>query len=190
MKIVGGKWRGRKLRPLKHLRIRPTGDRAKSALFDILSNSPIFTKWPILGSKVLDTFSGTGALGLECLSRGAATALFIDNDYESITLLHKNIKLLGAETMTRVLRKDATKPGPPLIKPTLIFLDPPYNTNLAETSLSALVSAGWIPLDALVVVETPSKTKMLQTPHSLQEIDFRKYGNTGFWFLTTTNSQG
>ena len=187
MKIVGGKWRGRKLQSLKRLPIRPTGDRAKSALFDILSHSPIYTKWPILDSTVLDTFAGTGALGLECLSRGAASVLFIDNDYESIALLQKNNKLLGAQTTTRVLHKDATKPGSPLINPTLIFLDPPYNTNLAETALRALLSSGWLPLHALVIVETPSKKK-LRIPHSLQQIEFREYGNTGFWFLANGNS--
>tara|TARA_B100000686_G_scaffold300309_1_gene334737 strand:+ start:106 stop:675 length:570 start_codon:yes stop_codon:yes gene_type:complete len=188
MRISGGKWRGRKLRPLKELTIRPTADRAKSALFNILCNSPMYTKWRVLNSVVLDAFAGTGALGLECLSRGAASALFIDNDPESITLLDDNIKLLGAQTTTKVLHKDATKPGPPLIKPNLIFLDPPYNTNLAESALSALLSGGWIPLHTLVIVETSGKT-ILRIPYSLQKIDFRKYGNTGFWFLTKANSQ-
>ena len=187
MKILGGKWRGKKLKPLKDLTIRPTGVRAKSALFEILSNSPIYGRWPILGSTVLDTFSGTGALGLECLSRGATKVYFMENDRASITLLHKNIKLLGVQAVTKILHRDATNPGPPQIEPNLIFLDPPYDTTLAETALNALVSAGWVPLHALIVVEISSK-RMLQIPHSLQKLDFRHYGNTGFWFLAQVRS--
>ena len=187
MRIIAGDWRGRRLFSLKDKRIRPTGDRAKSSLFNILSNSSLCATWPIQGGTVLDTFAGTGSIGLEFLSRGAAKAFFIDKDQNSLTLLERNIQLLGAEKKATILQKDATNPGRPLVQADLIFLDPPYDTDLAERALVSFISAGWISTQALVIVETSAKTR-LAVPKTLQKLDFRKYGNTGFWFLTSTRS--
>ena len=184
MRIIAGDWRGRKLFSLKDKSIRPTGDRAKSSLFNILTNSPLYASWPIQGGTVLDTFAGTGSIGLECLSRGAAKAFFIDNNQNSLTLLERNIRLLRAEKKATVLQKDATTPGQPLVQADLIFLDPPYDTDLAEKTLTSFVSSGWISAQALVIVETSIQTRLV-VPKALQTLDFRKYGNTGFWFLTS-----
>jgi 16S rRNA (guanine966-N2)-methyltransferase len=186
MRIIAGEWRGRRLHSLQDEGIRPTGDRAKSSLFNILTNSSRYAPWPIQGGTVLDTFSGTGSIGLECLSRGAKTAFFMERDRNSLTLLQRNIQLLGAEQKATVLQKDATRPGQPLVNADLVFLDPPYYTDLAEKTLEAFVSTGWISAQALVIVETSAQTQ-LATPKTLQRLDFRQYGNTSFWFLTRTN---
>jgi len=111
---------------------------------------------------------------------------FIDNDQNSLALLERNIRLLGAGKKTTVLQKDATSPGQPLVQADLIFLDPPYDTDLAEKTLESFVSAGWISAKALVIVETSAQTG-LAFPKALQKLDFRSYRNTGFWFLTSTN---
>ena len=183
MRIIAGSWRGKKLYSLKDEAIRPTGDRAKTSLFNILNNSPKYAAWPIAGSTVLDTFSGTGSIGLECLSRGAKNILFIEKNFNSLTLLRRNIQLLGAETRTTVLHKDATKPGPALAQANLVFLDPPYETYLAERTLDVFISTGWISNEALVVVET-SANRQLTVPKELEKLDSRRVGSTAFWFLT------
>ena len=184
MRIIAGDWRGKRLASLKDKSIRPTGDRAKSSLFNMLTNSSLYTTWPIQGGTVLDAFAGTGSIGLECLSRGAAKAFFIDKNQNSLTVLERNIQLLGAEKKATVLQKDATSPGHPLVQADLVFLDPPYNTDLAEKTLESFISAGWISTKALVIVETSAQTR-LAVPKTLQKLDFRQYGNTGFWFLTS-----
>ena len=188
MRIIAGDWRGKKLHPLKDEEIRPTGDRAKSSLFNILSNSPKYVPWPIKNSTVLDVFSGTGSIGLECLSRGAKNIFFIENNLDSLTLLRRNIRLLGAEKYTTVLQKDATNPGTALTQANLVFLDPPYETNLAERALDVFISTGWISAKALVVVET-SAHKQLGAPKKLEKLDFRRVGSTAFWFLTSVTAK-
>ena len=140
---------------------------------------------------MLEAFSGTGSIGLECLSRGAKKIFFIENNFNSLTLLRRNIRLLGAEKYTTLLQKDATNPGPALTQANLVFLDPPYETNLAESALDVFISTGWISAKALVVVET-SAYKQLGTPKMLEKIDVRLVGSTAFWFLTgvTPESKG
>ena len=183
MRIIAGNWRGKKLLSPNGKNIRPTGDRAKSALFNILENSAEYSSWPIERSTVLDAFCGTGSLGLECLSRGAKEAYFLENNHRSINLLRRNIVLLGAENNTRILEKDATSPGRAIVRASVIFMDPPYRTNLGEKALEAFVSNGWVSAGTLLVIETHA-TKQLIIPQKLRQLDVRGSGSTRFWFLT------
>src|SRR3954464_11268490 len=134
MRIVGGRLRGRALAPPKSQAIRPTADRLRQALFNILTH-PYGD--PITGARVLDLFAGTGALGLEAISRGAAFALFVDDGTEARALLRENVQTLGLAAVTRIFRRDATQLGPahPLEPFSLIFLDPPYGKGLGEKAL-------------------------------------------------------
>src|SRR5207245_2308460 len=137
MRIVGGRLRGRALAAPKSQAVRPTADRLREALFNILAHA---YGDPITGARVLDLFAGTGALGLEALSRGAQFALFVDDGAEARALLRENVAALGLGGVTKIFRRDATRLGPahPVEPFSLVFLDPPYSKGLAE---KALVSA-------------------------------------------------
>src|SRR5205085_4473388 len=152
MRIIGGRLRGRVLAAPKSQAIRPTADRLREALFNILVHR--YTD-PVSGARVLDLFAGTGALGLEALSRGAEFALFIDNAAEARALLRENIAALGLGGVSRIFRRDATSLGEAhAFGPfSLIFLDPPYGQGLAEQALASALTGGWIAPNALVVVE-------------------------------------
>src|SRR3954449_2968305 len=125
MRIVGGRWRGRSLAGPKSDAIRPTSDRLRETIFNILSHA---YDDPVEGARVLDLFAGTGALGLEALSRGAAFALLVDDAAEARALLRENVAALGLGGVSRIFRRDATRLGPahPLEPFSLVFLDPPY----------------------------------------------------------------
>src|SRR6516225_1669718 len=137
MRVVGGRLRGRTLAGPKSSAIRPTADRLRESLFNILVHA---YGDPITGARVLDLFAGTGALGLEALSRGAAFALFVDDGVEARALLRENIAALGLGGVTRVFRRDATRLGAahPVEPFSLVFLDPPYGHGLAEQALIAV----------------------------------------------------
>jgi 16S rRNA (guanine966-N2)-methyltransferase len=134
MRVVGGRLRGRPLVGPKSNAIRPTADRLREALFNILLHG---YGDPIAGARVLDLFAGTGALGIEAVSRGAEFALFVDDGAEARALLRENATALGLGGTTRIFRRDATKLGPahPLAPFALAFLDPPYGQNLAAPAL-------------------------------------------------------
>ena len=180
MRIVGGRWRGRNLAAPKSQGVRPTADRLRESLFNILLHS---YGDPVGGARVLDLFAGTGALGLEALSRGAAFALFVDDGVEARALLRQNVEALGAGGMSRVFRRDATALGPahPLEPFSLVFLDPPYVKGLAERALVCAHEGGWLTPDALIVVE--EKTGVFTTPPGFSEIERRAYDETEFSFL-------
>src|SRR5882757_6804581 len=152
MRIVGGRLGGRTLAAPKSQNIRPTSDRVRESLFNILAHG---YDDPISGARVLDLFAGTGALGLEAVSRGAAFGLFIDDGTEARALLRQNVEALGLGGVTRIFRRDATKLGAahPVEPFSLVFLDPPYRKGLAEPALVSLAAGGWLTPDALVVVE-------------------------------------
>src|SRR5215216_2186632 len=152
MRIVGGRLRGRALAAPKSRAIRPTADRLREALFNILLHA---YGDPVSGARVLDLFAGTGALGLEAISRGAAFALFVDDGAEARALLRENVTTLGLGGSTRIFRRDATKLGEahPIDPFSLIFLDPPYGRGLAEKALLSARAGGWLADDALIVVE-------------------------------------
>src|ERR671931_2804251 len=152
MRIVGGHLRGRTLAAPKSQAIRPTADRLREALFNILLHA---YGDPVSGARVLDLFAGTGALGLEALSRDAAFALFVDNGAEARALLRENIAALGLGGAARVFRRDAAKLGAahPLAPFSLAFLDPPYGRSLAEAALASARAGGWLIPGALAGVE-------------------------------------
>src|SRR5213082_734652 len=152
MRIVGGRLRGRALAAPKSQAIRPSADRLREALFNILVHA---YGDPITGARVLDLFAGTGALGIEAISRGAAFVLFIDNGAEARALLRNNVEALGLGGVTKVYRRDATNLGPahPIEPFSLVFLDPPYRMKLAEEALVSLRDGGWLTPGALAVVE-------------------------------------
>ena len=143
MRVVGGSLRGRTLAAPKSQSIRPTADRLREALFNILVHA---YDDPIGGARVLDLFAGTGALGIEALSRGAAFTLFIDDGAEARALLRENTASLGLGGTSRIFRRDATKLGPahPVEPFSLAFLDPPYGQQLAEKSLASARAGAWL----------------------------------------------
>lgn len=151
MRIIAGRWRGRTLAAPTGADTRPTADRARQALFDMLMHSP-WAAGALRDAYVLDGFAGTGAMGLEALSRGAARATFIENGRPALAVLRANIAACKAETVSRVIAADIRKP--PRGEPAgLVFLDPPYGKDLVPAALSALAGAGWIAPAALIVAE-------------------------------------
>jgi 16S rRNA (guanine966-N2)-methyltransferase len=176
MRIVGGHLRGRTLAAPKSQAIRPTADRLREALFNILVHA---YDDPINGARVLDLFAGTGALGLEALSRGAAFALFVDDGAEARALLRENVAALGLGGATRIFRRDATKLGAahPLEPFSLAFLDPPYGQGLAARALVSARAGGWFSPGALIVVEEAAKADFA-APEGFDEVERRVYDDT------------
>jgi 16S rRNA (guanine966-N2)-methyltransferase len=176
MRIVGGRLRGRALVGPKSPAIRPTADRLREALFNILVHA---YGDPVSGARVLDLFAGTGALGLEALSRGAAFTLFVDDGAEARALIRANVEALGLGGVTRVFRRDATRLGAahPVEPFGLVFADPPYGRGHAEKALAAARDGGWLAPDALVVVEEAADAKFA-APAGFAEIERRDYDDT------------
>jgi 16S rRNA (guanine966-N2)-methyltransferase len=161
--------------------IRPTSDRLRESLFNILLHS---YGDPVSGARVLDLFAGTGALGLEAMSRGAAFALFIDDGASARALIRANVEALGLGGTTKIFRRDATQLGPvhPLQPFTLAFLDPPYRHGLAERSLAALAAGGWLAPGAILVVEEAADAAFA-APAGFAEIERRRYDDSELTFL-------
>jgi 16S rRNA (guanine966-N2)-methyltransferase len=181
MRIVGGRHRGRTLAAPKSQAVRPTTDRLRESLFNILTHA---YGDPVTGARVIDLFAGTGALGLEALSRGASFVLFVDDGAEARALIRQNVEALGAAGATRIFRRDATRLGEahPNQPFSLAFLDPPYGRELGEKALAAARAGGWLTKDALVVVEE-SKEARFTAPDGFSEIERRAYDDTEFVFL-------
>src|ERR1700678_4759182 len=181
MRIVGGRLKGRTLLTPSSRAIRPTSERLRESIFDILEH-----RFPsqIEGARVVDLFAGTGALAIEALSRGARFALFVDNGAEARALLRANVEAFALGGVTRIWRADATllgkaPAGPPF---TLAFLDPPYEKGLAGPALTGLVEGGWLASGTLVVVEESAEAE-IGAPTSLRIVDERVYGETKVVFL-------
>lgn len=153
MRVIAGAWRGRRLVAPPGLATRPTADRARQALFDRLWHAPWAGRDVIEGARVLDAFAGSGALGIEALSRGAAAATFFDTAPAALAAIRANLRALGAEGRAWVRRADATRPPPAPAPCDLVFLDPPYGRGLIAPALAALDRAGWIAAGAIVVAE-------------------------------------
>src|ERR1700752_2688508 len=181
MRIVGGRLRGRALAAPKSPVIRPTADRLLEALFNILTHA---YGDPVSGARVLDLFAGTGGLGIEAVSRGAAFALFIDDGAEARALLRENPTALGLGGISRIFRRDATKLGPahPIEPFSLAFLDPPYGQNLAAPALVSARAGGWLAPDALIVVEEATRFAFA-APEGFTELERRRYDDTEFVIL-------
>ena len=181
MRIVGGRLKGRNLASPSSREVRPTADRLRESVFNILIHA---YDDPIREARVLDLFAGTGALGIEAISRGAAFALFVDNGTEARALLRNNVEALGLGGMTKVFRRDATNLGAahPVEPFSLVFLDPPYHMNLAEKALASLRDGGWLKPNALLVVEE-AKAAEFVAPAGFEELERRVYDDTEFVFL-------
>jgi len=181
MRIVGGRLRGRSLKRPAAPGIRPTADRLRETLFNILVHA---YDDPLTGARVLDLFAGTGALGLEAISRGAAFALFVDDGAEARALVRANVEALGLGGVTRIFRRDATQLGAahPVEPFSLAFLDPPYGKGLAERALAAARKGGWLTPDALVVVEEAADAGFA-APDGFDELERRRYDDTELVFL-------
>ncbi|MGH6673132.1 MAG: 16S rRNA (guanine(966)-N(2))-methyltransferase RsmD [Xanthobacteraceae bacterium] len=181
MRVVGGSLRGRALAAPKSRAIRPTADRLRETLFNILAHA---YGNPVGGARVLDLFAGTGAFGIEALSRGAAFALFIDDSAEARALLRENVAALGLGGASRIFRRDATSLGSahPLEPFSLGFLDPPYGQGLAEKALASARDGGWLAAEALIVVEEAATAKFAALA-GLTELERRRYDETELIFL-------
>ncbi len=181
MRIVGGRLRGAALAGPRGQAIRPTSDRLREAIFNILAHG--FDD-PVEGARVLDLFAGTGALGLEALSRGARSVLFVEEDAAARGLIRRNIEALGATGATRIFRRDATRLGPAgRIEPfSLVFLDPPYGRGRGERALAEAAEGGWLAPGALIVWEEAAKAA-LEVPTGFVAVETRVYGDTQVVFL-------
>ena len=175
MRIIGGRLKGRSLRAPTSRDIRPTADRSRETLFNILAHAH---GDPVPGARVIDLFAGTGALGLEALSRGAAHVLFVENGAEARALIRENVESLGVAGLCRIFRRDATKLGDVAAEPFgLAFLDPPYGKGLASAALVSWRDGGWMLPGALCVVEETGAID-LQVPDDFDEVDRRSIGDT------------
>jgi 16S rRNA (guanine966-N2)-methyltransferase len=181
MRIVGGKFRGRPLEAPRNQDIRPTSDRIREALFSILGS-----KIDIENIRVLDLFAGTGALGLEALSRGAAFCLFVETDSAARALIRTNSENFSVMGHSKIYRRDATKLGPRPVSAgpefDLVFADPPYSRGLAEPALNDLLTGNWLAPEAMVIVEESAKSEII-VPDRLEQIDERRYGESQIIFL-------
>lgn len=181
MRIVGGRFRGAHLVGPKSQAIRPTTDRLRESLFNILAHG---LGDPVEDARVLDLFSGTGALGLEALSRGARFCLFVEEAAEARGLIHTNVEALKATGITKLWRRDATKLGrcAPMEPFDLAFLDPPYGKGLADAALAAMVAGDWMKPGAQVVVEETAAADLV-VPDAFEILDLREHGETRLTFL-------
>ena len=178
MRIVGGRMRGTRLASIgrgdEAARLRPTSDRVREALFNLLTNGVGGDR--VRGARVLDLFAGTGALGLEALSRGAAHATFVENGAAGLALIRRNVEIAHAGGTAAILRRDATRlggnPGAPF---DLVLLDPPYGRGFGERALAQAAAGGWIATRAVIAWE---ECAAMAPPEGFSSIDARRYGDT------------
>lgn len=181
MRIVGGEFRGRPLAVPKSNEIRPTADRTRESLFNILSHA-----YPdaIEGTRIIDLFAGTGAVGLEAVSRGCRHALFVENSVEGRGLLWENIDALGLHGRTRILRRDATDLGNVAnLEPfDMLFADPPYGKGFGEKAFAAAAAGGWLVPGALAILEERADVQVeVPAPFVLRES--RTFGDSKMHFF-------
>lgn len=183
MRITAGDLRGRIIEAPAGLEVRPTSDRARQAVFNILAHAP----WSqgLQPLRVIDVFAGSGALGLEALSHGAASCLFIDLAEASLAAVRANVAAFGLGERARLLRQDASRLGRlPAGEATydLVFLDPPYGKGLGEPALAALHGGGWLAADAIAVLERGAGEAAVEFP-GFEPLDQRRYGKAEVLFL-------
>ena len=175
MRIIAGTHRGRRIVAPRGRDTRPTSDRVRENAFNLIG--------PVDGADVLDLFAGSGALGLEALSRGAKFAQFVDDGAEARALIRQNVEALGLAAATRIFRRDATKLGAahPVAPFSLVFLDPPYGKGLAEQALASALEGGWLTGEALIIVE--ESAGVFKPPDGFEETERRRYDDTEFTIL-------
>ena len=189
MRITGGIHRGKGLKAPPGLSTRPTSDRARQAIFNILNHAGWRTRNLIEDAAIMDVFAGTGALGLEALSQGAGHGVFIENDSAAQTYLRQNIDTMKLQDSTRLFKMDALRPSPrpsDLAPRSLVFLDPPYAKNLGTAAITALTAANWLTDDAVVVLEMAKKDPEPALDGFTLE-DERTYGVALVRFLSRKN---
>ena len=174
MRIVAGRFKARALATPKGDAIRPTSDRLRETLFNILAHGH---DRAVEGAQVLDLFAGTGALSIEALSRGAQFACLVDSGTEARSLLRANVETFGLGGATRILKRDATKLGPvsPFTPFSLVFLDPPYGKGFGEAALGSALEGGWIAPGALVILEERASVAVT-LPDEIELLDRREAG--------------
>lgn len=187
MRIVAGKFRGRPIVAPTHEGLRPTSDRVRESVFNILAHS---AGARLEGARVLDLFAGTGALGLEALSRGAAYCLFVEESAQARALIRRNVEAFGLTGATRIFRRDACDLGPAgtMEHYNVAFLDPPYGKGLADRALLSLARGGWLAPDALCVIEERAGLT-LAVPEEFETIDARAWGETAVHFLRKSSER-
>jgi 16S rRNA (guanine966-N2)-methyltransferase len=175
MRITGGEYRGRLLQSPKDRAIRPTSDKVRQAVFNILHS-----RGAVEGAAVLDAFCGTGALGLEALSRGALCCTFMDKNRGSLRLAQDNFAALKMNAQHSFVLKDAVKPGmkpPEIAAANLVFLDPPYKQGLIAQAISGLSASGWLAPDAYILMES-EKGLDVSALSGCEVLMVRDYGDT------------
>jgi 16S rRNA (guanine966-N2)-methyltransferase len=186
MRIVAGKFRGKQLNSPSDDSIRPTSDRARESIFNILGSrlGPV-----LVDKRVLDLFAGTGALGLEALSRGAAHCTFVETGADGRGLIRDHIQDFGVAGITKLLRRDATALGTPgtFGQFDLVFLDPPYSQSLGEKALIEIAANGWLAPGALIVWEESADAEV-SIPAGFELEDTREYGAAAVRFLSFTGA--
>lgn len=189
MRIVGGRHRGRRIEAPEGLAVRPTADRTREAMFNILTQGKL--PWPkarasagnpLAEARVLDAFAGTGALGLEAISRGAGHVIFMENQAVAVTACRDNIRILDEQDRCEIVNADVLRPPRAAGLCDVVLMDPPYGLGLAGPALEALHAAGWIAPGTLVVVELLSKEDFA-APAGFVPVDSRKYGKARLEFL-------
>ena len=185
MRVVAGRHRGRRLAAPPGRATRPTPDRVREALFDVLAHNAFGPGAEALprGAAVVDAFAGSGALGLEALSRGAAHATFLEIDDVALEVNRANAAALGELDRVTILARDATRPGPAPAPCALAFLDPPYSSGLAAPALTALAAEGWLSPGAVCVVEFSTRED-IALPTGFAALDERRYGITRIVFAS------
>jgi 16S rRNA (guanine966-N2)-methyltransferase len=188
LRIVGGRHRGRSIAAPEGAATRPTASRAREALFNVLAHA----NWradgtsPLIDARVLDAFAGSGALGLEALSHGAAHVTFLDSDAQAIRLIGENLRKLGESSAAKVVRADALRPPAAREGCDLVFLDPPYRSGQAAPALAALDQAGWVAAGAIVTVELAHNEDIVPPP-GFEGVDERRYGAAKIAILRKTS---
>lgn len=181
MRIVAGRFRGLTLASPKDARVRPTSDRVREAIFNVLAHNDFGVGFRLPDVRVLDLFAGTGALGLEALSRGAKYVLFVDDHAESRALIRQNVEAANATGATKIWRRDATGlgllPGNAGGPFELVFLDPPYRKGLVAGALASMREGKWLAPHALIVAEM-AEDELFASPDWVESIDERAYGDT------------
>ena len=187
MRIVSGRFKGRTLKAPGDAALRPTSDKVRQAIFNILEHAGFAAGFALEGARVVDLFAGTGALGLEALSRGAKYCLFIEDAADSRAIIRENVEALGLTGASKIWRRDATNLGAldTLAPFDLAFLDPPYRKDLLAPALKGLASGGWLNPDALVIAEA-AEDETMPVVDGYEILDDRVYGDTRIAFMRIT----